>query len=133
METAVRTPAVISPHGGQVVGNATLLIHASRLQTVESTVGRASAPGFTLAAYRPYRAASHACPAILQIVRPLAGESCGWLRCCRVGNLAGVAGCRPAPAQPRIQCIGRHAQQLGDRALVQFQGLVFVDFFGLVV
>jgi len=133
LEPAVRTPAVISPHGGQVVGNATLLIHASRLQTVESTVGRASAPGFTLAACRPYRAASHACPAILQIVRPLAGESCGWLRCFRVGNVAGVDGFRPAPAQPGIERIGRHAQQLGNRPLVQLQGLVFVDFLGLVV
>ena len=44
-----------------------LLIHASRLQTVDSPVGRASAPGFTLAACRPSRAASHAGAAILQI------------------------------------------------------------------
>jgi hypothetical protein len=55
-----------------IAGSAAFLIHASRLQTVESSVGRVSAPGFTLAACRPFRAASHAGPAILQIVRPLA-------------------------------------------------------------
>jgi 16S rRNA C967 or C1407 C5-methylase (RsmB/RsmF family) len=62
-----------------VVGSAALLLHASRLQTVDSPVGRASAPGFTLAACRAYRAARHACAAILQIDRSLAGASCSGL------------------------------------------------------